>query len=226
MFKIYTAARRFKSVYEGITAHSLFSFQSHFDASNVAYGRLIAFNDYLLDAGTVFPRHPHENKDQVFLVLEGSLCTDDNLGNADTLSFGDMQYIIAGDGYSREARSSGPGRARYLGIWLDTVCKNTPPAYGISHFAEKDLADRWCCVVSKEDGAITSVTEVFIGHFNDQSPVHTLNPQSRYLLYVCQGQCRLGQGVLQQGDHVRIEGEKEVRLHDCQEALVLLLSDI
>ena len=52
---------------------------------------LIALNEYVMQPGCGFNMHPHEDVEQIFLVLEGQLSYADSLGNEGVLSPGGAQ---------------------------------------------------------------------------------------------------------------------------------------
>lgn len=78
-----------------------------------------------------FPMHPHRGIETISYVYRGSMTHRDSLGNEDTISDGEVQWMTAGSGIMHEEKL--PAAERLLGVqlWLNLPAKNkmAPPAY-------------------------------------------------------------------------------------------------
>jgi len=78
-----------------------------------------------------FPIHPHRGIETISYVYRGSMTHKDSLGNEDTISDGEVQWMTAGSGIMHEEKL--PAAARMLGVqlWLNLPAKDkmAPPAY-------------------------------------------------------------------------------------------------
>lgn len=78
-----------------------------------------------------FPMHPHRGIETISYVVRGAMQHRDSLGNADTISDGEVQWMTAGSGILHEERI--PAAEHLLGVqlWLNLPAqdKMTPPAY-------------------------------------------------------------------------------------------------
>ncbi|MDR7870997.1 MAG: pirin family protein [Tissierellaceae bacterium] len=78
-----------------------------------------------------FPMHPHRGIETVSLISRGKMKHKDSLGNEDTISDGEVQWMTAGSGILHEETL--PESERLLGVqlWLNMPAKDkmSPPAY-------------------------------------------------------------------------------------------------
>ncbi len=78
-----------------------------------------------------FPLHPHRGIETISYVYKGKMKHKDSLGNEDTISDGEVQWMTAGSGIMHEEQL--PASERMLGVqlWLNLPAKDkmVPPAY-------------------------------------------------------------------------------------------------
>ena len=78
-----------------------------------------------------FPMHPHRGIETISYIYRGQMVHRDSLGNEDSISDGEVQWMTAGSGILHEEKL--PGSERMLGVqlWLNLPAKNkmTTPAY-------------------------------------------------------------------------------------------------
>jgi redox-sensitive bicupin YhaK (pirin superfamily) len=78
-----------------------------------------------------FPMHPHRGIETISYVYLGKMTHRDSLGNEDTISDGEVQWMTAGSGILHEEKL--PASERMLGVqlWLNLPAKSkmTAPAY-------------------------------------------------------------------------------------------------
>ena len=113
------------------TRHS-FSFGSHYDPDNVAFGPLVCHDDHLLAAGAGFEAHPHRGLDIVTWVVSGSLEHTDSEGHTAVVRPGEVQVLSAGSGVTH-AEIAGPGGpTRFVQAWLTPADADAAPAYSVT----------------------------------------------------------------------------------------------
>ena len=107
------------------TRHS-FSFGSHYDPENVAFGPMVCHDDHLLRPGAGFPDHPHRELEIVTWVLSGALVHADDHGHQGAVVPGTVQVLSAGSGVVHaEVAHESSGPTRFVQVWL------TPDATGV-----------------------------------------------------------------------------------------------
>lgn len=116
------------------TRHS-FSFGSHYDPDNVAFGPLVCHDDHRLTAGAGFPDHPHRDVEIVTWVLSGSLLHEDSAGHSGVVRPGEVQVLSAGSGVTHSEIAGPEGQVRFVQAWLTPDEPGTPPAYSVTPVA-------------------------------------------------------------------------------------------
>lgn len=78
-----------------------------------------------------FPMHPHRGIETISYIYRGRMTHRDSLGNEDTITDGEVQWMTAGSGILHEEQL--PASERMLGVqlWLNLPAKDkmVPPAY-------------------------------------------------------------------------------------------------
>jgi redox-sensitive bicupin YhaK (pirin superfamily) len=128
--------------------------------------------DYL--AG--FPWHPHRGIETITYVLAGTVEHADSLGNAGTISAGDVQWMTAGSGIIHQEMPKGDddGRMHGFQLWanLPSSLKMTAPRY--QEVASADIPE-----VIDDDG--TTVRVVCGDFWGTTGPVVGVAAEPQYL---------------------------------------------
>ena len=98
MIDVRHAKDRFHTAIDWLESWHSFSFSSHWDPANVGHGLLLVNNDDIVDPGTGFDTHPHQDMEIVTWVLEGSLVHQDSTGHNGVIYPGLAQRMSAGRG--------------------------------------------------------------------------------------------------------------------------------
>src|SRR6478609_6171421 len=75
-----------------------FSFAEYYNPANIQFGVLRVINDDLINPQTGFGTHPHKDMEIISYVVNGELTHGDNMGNKNTITRGQVQYMSAGTG--------------------------------------------------------------------------------------------------------------------------------
>ena len=111
------------------TRHA-FSFGTHYDPQNVAFGPLVCHDDHLLGRGRGFEDHPHADLEIVTWVIDGALVHTDAGGREATLTPGTVAVLSAGSGVRHaETAAAGPGPTRFVQVWLTPDATGGSPSY-------------------------------------------------------------------------------------------------
>ncbi len=129
-----------------------FSFAEYYNPLNINFGALRVINDDLIDAGTGFDMHPHQDMEIVSYVINGELTHGDSLGNTNTLSRGEVQYMSAGTGIFHSEFNRGNETLRLLQIWILPDQTGYNPNYGDYRFKWEDRKNKWLQIVSGSKG--------------------------------------------------------------------------
>jgi len=129
-----------------------FSFAEYYNPKNVHFGVLRVLNDDIVQPGTGFPEHPHENMEIISYIVEGELTHQDSMGNKRTLGRGDIQYMSAGTGLTHSEYNLGTEMLRFLQIWILPDSRGLQPNYGDHRFASEERENRLLPLVSGRTG--------------------------------------------------------------------------
>ncbi|GAB1432769.1 pirin family protein [Spirochaetota bacterium] len=78
-----------------------------------------------------FPLHPHRGIETISYIYRGKMTHKDSLGNEDTISDGEVQWMTAGSGILHEERLPASDRMLGVQLWLNLPAKDkmTHPSY-------------------------------------------------------------------------------------------------
>lgn len=127
MIEVRRAGERFVTLAEGRTTQHSFSFDSHYDPTNVECGFLVCHNDDRVDAGHGYPQHPHRDLEIVTWVLDGALRHRDSTGEAGVILPGQVQRLSAGSGVLHEEVADGP--VHFVQMWVRPDEPGLAPSY-------------------------------------------------------------------------------------------------
>ncbi len=120
-----------------LDSHFHFSFAEYFNPDNMQFGALRVINDDIIKAQTGFGAHPHEDMEIITYVIQGELSHEDSMGNASTLTLGQVQYMSAGTGVIHSEHNwQNEADLRLLQIWILPDDSGYEPNYGDYRFAE------------------------------------------------------------------------------------------
>lgn len=129
-----------------------FSFAQYYNPNNINFGVLRVINDDLVQANTGFDTHPHRDMEIISYVVNGELTHGDSMGNKNTITRGDVQYMSAGTGVYHSEHNLGKDTLRFLQIWILPDKQGCKPNYGDYRFNWNDRQNKWLHMVSSKDG--------------------------------------------------------------------------
>src|SRR5256885_1585071 len=107
-----------------------FSFGHHHDPNNTHHGLLLVSNDDIVQPGTGFMTHPHQDMEIVTWVLEGEIEHQDTLGNKGIIYPGLAQRMSAGTGiWHSEMNPSGDAPVHFVQMWVLPDTERIDPGY-------------------------------------------------------------------------------------------------
>lgn len=130
-----------------------FSFAEYYNPQNIHFGALRVMNDDLVQPGTGFGTHPHDNMEILSYVVQGELTHADSMRNKSTLTRGQVQYMSAGTGVTHSEYNYGSSVLRFLQIWIFPEANGYTPQYGDHAFKWEDRVGRWMPIASGDGDA-------------------------------------------------------------------------
>lgn len=151
MIEIIKANRRHFSDFGWLKTYWLFSFSDYFDPHNIQFGALRVFNDDVVEPGTGFPTHPHEEMEIITIVLDGEMTHQDSMGNKTVIRTGDVQRMSAGTGLTHSEFNLAHQPVHFYQIWIFPDIAGLRPTYDQRTFAPADWKNRLLPVASGQN---------------------------------------------------------------------------
>jgi redox-sensitive bicupin YhaK (pirin superfamily) len=111
-----------------------------------------------------FPFHPHRGIETISLIVQGHMMHRDSLGNSDTITDGEVQWMTAGSGILHEETL--PASKRMLGVqlWLNMPQKDKFASPEYKSIKKDEIED-----IPIEGGILRLVSGDYQGHKGHQS---------------------------------------------------------
>ena len=208
--------RRF-SDFGWLKTYWLFSFSSYFDPRNIQFGALRVFNDDVVESGTGFPTHPHEEMEIITIVLEGEMTHQDSVGNKAVIRAGDVQRMSAGTGLTHSEFNLADRPVHFYQIWTYPDEAGLQPSYDQKSFNSQTWKNKLAPVASGQGipGTVTFHTDATIYRcdLDQQREIARDAVSSRRLfLYVTSGRVLINGVVLERNDQARIDTEEPLSI--------------
>jgi hypothetical protein len=232
------ADERYKSNFGWLDSKHSFSFGHHYDRRNTHHGLLLVNNDDIVDPGTGFETHPHQDMEIVTWVLRGSLVHQDSQGHTGVIYPGLAQRMSAGTGILHSEKNDSwrlQGEAHhdpvhFVQMWVVPDEQGITPGYEQLEIEHELLSGGLVTVASgmpQHDGAaaIRIKNKYAALHVARLQPGQSVKlPEAPFLhLFVPVGAVTLeGAGALETGDSVRFTatGGQKVTATEAAEVLV------
>ena len=232
------AGERFKTRLGWLDSKHSFSFSRHYDPDNTHHGLLLVNNDDIVNPGTGFETHPHQDMEIVTWVLQGSLVHQDSEGHTGVIYPGLAQRMSAGTGILHSEKNDSWRLAgeqhtdpvHFVQMWVVPDEARITPGYEQLEIDHELLSGGLVTVASgmpEHDGAaaIRIKNRYAALHAARLQPGQSVPlPEAPFLhLFVPRGQVTLeGAGPLAAGDAVRFTatGGQQVTATEPAEILV------
>jgi len=232
------AEQRFTSNFGWLDSKHSFSFGHHHDRANTHHGLLLVNNDDIVDPGTGFETHPHQDMEIVTWVLQGSLVHQDSTGHNGVIYPGLAQRMSAGRGILHSEKNDSwrlggethRDPVHFVQMWVVPDEANITPGYEQLEIGDELLSGGLVPVASgmdKHDGAsaIRIRNRYAALHAARLQPGQSVElPEAPYLhLFVPRGAVTLeGAGELATGDAVRFTATGGQRVTATEPAEILV----
>jgi redox-sensitive bicupin YhaK (pirin superfamily) len=198
-----------------------FSFGEHYDPTNTHHGLLLVSNDDRIAPAGGFGTHGHRDMEIVTWVLEGSLRHEDSIGTSDVITPGLAQRMSAGSGIRHsEVNASATEPVHLIQMWVPPDTQGLTPEY-----EQTDVSDRLTggdlipLASGREPAAAIKIHQrdatLWVGR---PGPGHEIVvPEAPFVhVYLARGDAgftsRLEEGLLEEGDALRLADEEAVTL--------------
>jgi redox-sensitive bicupin YhaK (pirin superfamily) len=195
----------------------LFSFANYYDPHNIQFGALRVFNDDVVEPGSGFPTHPHEEMEIVTIVLDGEMTHEDSMGNKTVIKAGDVQRMSAGTGLTHSEFNLAEKPVHFYQIWILPDTLGLEPSYDQRNFTPEQWRNRLLPVASGQglSDTVTFHTDatIYRGELDVGKHIEFENtPGRRVFIYLTHGELSFDGLILNSADQARVDTEKPLEL--------------
>jgi redox-sensitive bicupin YhaK (pirin superfamily) len=136
---LYRAIERGNANHGWLNARHYFSFAGYFNPERIQFGALRVLNDDIIQGGTGFGEHPHENMEIITIPLKGALHHKDSMNNQwIKLEVGEVQVMSAGTGLIHAEKNANQNEElRLFQIWVLPNQQEVTPRYDQKKFLKE-----------------------------------------------------------------------------------------
>jgi quercetin 2,3-dioxygenase len=213
----------------GLKSYHTFSFADYYDPVFEEFGVLRVINEDHLKPGRAYDKQTHQNIEILTYVISGELEHKDSLGNAVVIRPGELQYLSAGHGVTRnELNPSASQDTHLLQIWIKPHTEGLQPSYERQAYAPVEKRGRLRLIASPtgEGGAvrIQQDARLYTGFFNSTERAEfEVAKGRRGYAHVASGSIAVNETRLNAGDGVKITRPGKFSLQNGRDADVLML---
>lgn len=231
MIQLYPSNLRYSVDLGWLRSHLSFSFGEYFDENNTGFGVMRVCNDDEVVGGKGFGPHPHSDMEIVTVVLRGAIKHEDNLGNVEVTSAGEVQRMSAGSGIIHaEYNASETDDLNFLQLWFMPSERGLTPAFETKRYDAQGLHNQLLPVVSPEGGEkIAAIHQDMTIYLSRLEPATTVSFSQkagrRTFLFVIEGSLSVNEQAMGTRDSARIEAETSLTI-TAEEAAFFMLIDL
>ncbi len=228
MIEVIEAEKRHFSDFGWLQTYWLFSFSSYFDPHNIQFGALRVFNDDVVNPGSGFPTHPHEEMEIITIVLEGEMTHQDSMGNKAVIKAGDVQRMSAGTGLTHSEFNLAEDPVHFYQIWIFPDEAGLEPTYDQKNYNSKEWKNLLLPVASGQniERTVTFHTDATIYRCTLEAGMevnHKATEGRRIFVYLTEGQITANGEPLRGKDQARIDTDEPLALKAQQDSELILI---
>lgn len=217
MIKMIPAEARHFNDFGWLKTYWLFSFANYFDPENIQLGALRVFNDDIVEPGSGFPTHPHQEMEIITVVLEGEITHKDSMGNTSIIRAGDVQRMSAGTGLTHSEFNLSDKPVHLYQIWLYPDRAGLKPSYEQKRIVGDTGANFLIPLASGQEkpGAVVFHTDatIYRGKMERGGNLEFRAGENRRLfVYVTEGRLHINGRTLEKSGQARIDLEIRLEL--------------
>lgn len=190
------------------------------------FGALRVLNEDIIEPGSGFPMHHHDNMEIVTIVLEGELEHKDTSGSHEVIRPGEIQRMSAGTGINHSEMNSSESKTHLLQIWVDTKEQDTRPNYEVKKIQAGK--NKLAVIVSPEKSEsilyIHQDAKFLLGDFEKGAEdTYKSKRENGVYVFVIEGEADISGKKLQNGDAAAISDAVVVKINALQNSKILVI---
>lgn len=228
MLKKLDAKNMFVSDLGWLQSRFHFSFAEYRNLDNMNFGVLRVLNDDIVHPKKGFGEHPHKNMEIITYVVDGELSHQDSMGNKESLSAGNVQYLSAGRGITHSEMNDSDEIVRLLQIWIVPPQNNTEPIYGSLKYEKEASVNKLLNIVSSQSGdaqiKIYQDVNIFVSRLDVNQNISVDIKENRQIYFVqIEGTSTINEVELNHGDAMEIIKESKIDINATSDSHFLFI---
>lgn len=204
-----------------------FSFAQYYNPKNMNFGVLRVLNDDIIHPQSGFGTHPHKDMEIITYVIKGAITHKDSMGNSESLSRGEVQYMSAGEGITHSEYNTTDEDLRVLQLWIVPPQKSLPRLYGSHRFTKEQREDKLLKIVSSQisDAPIKIYQDISIFVSESTKDIsYEIKKDTQIYLVQIEGSSLINETVqLHHGDALEITDEKALHVKPIEKSHFLFI---
>jgi quercetin 2,3-dioxygenase len=212
-----------------LQARHHFSFGRYMNPNRMHFGALRVVNDDIVQAGTGFGTHPHDNMEIITYVRQGEITHRDSLNHEGTTSAGNVQVMSAGTGIAHSEHNTSQQAMRMYQIWIIPHTQNVSPRWEAREFPHTPVTEMLNVLVSgrsehanQQPLFIHQDAAIYAGTAQAGTILNNAIKYQAYLL-VSKGVIEIEDVKIKAGDGAEITATKQVQIKIIEDAELLLI---
>src|SRR6516225_12360466 len=129
MIRIRPSEARGHANHGWLDTYHTFSFANYYDPKHMGFRDLRVINEDVVEAGTGFGLHPHQDMEILTYIVDGELSHRDSMGREATIAQNDVQRMSAGTGILHSEYNNSQQPVHLLQIWILPEAEGLKPSY-------------------------------------------------------------------------------------------------
>lgn len=232
MIQVVPAKTRMHTEIDWLDSWHSFSFGEHYDPNNTHHGLLLVNNDDRIAPGRGFGTHGHRDMEIVTWVISGILEHQDSIGTNDQITPGLAQRMSAGSGIRHsEVNASATEPVHLIQMWVPPDTQGLTPEYEQTDVSDRLSTGRLFPLASgRESDAAIKIhqRDASLWVARAEPGQEIVIPEAPFVhVFVARGDAeftgRLEEGLLEEGDAVRLAGEEPLTVRAGTEGAEILV---
>lgn len=230
--QIIKANSRGSANYQWLQAKYSFSFAGYQNPERIHFGALRVLNDDIIQAGTGFGEHPHDNMEIITIPLRGAISHKDSMEHEEVIGVNEVQVMSAGTGiFHSENNASQTEDINLLQIWIFPNENNVKPVYDQKYFDPAQAQNQWQKLVTsiknKDGKALTIHQNAHISRsfLSKDTEIEYEIEESSYgvYLFIIDGEVEIEGDRLEARDAIALTDTNSVKIEIKEAAHVLCI---
>jgi len=217
MITLRPSAARGHANHGWLDTYHTFSFANYYDPKHMGFRDLRVINEDVVEAGTGFGLHPHQDMEILTYIVGGELSHRDSMGREATIAQNDVQRMSAGTGILHSEYNHSQKPVHLLQIWILPEAEGLKPSYEDRTFSAEEKRNRLRLIAShdgRNDSArINQDASVYVSLLDTGKTLELpLSPGRHAWVQLVRGELDVNGTRLTKGDGAAISGETRLRL--------------